>query len=433
MWVAFQVYAGDQFFTFSGDDDLWVYIDGTLVLDIGGLHSIVEGSVNLNGAVSGTVVSTYRCFTKQSERTCGSGISSPNVTTGMLLEVGKRYTLDIYHAERRPTGSHFHIQTNIGSLATVKVRGGAVDDDDQDKTTTKKKKRKSKGGGGVAVAVLFLLLCGGAVLLFKRQKAQTQPAEAAEQVQQRAAVGEGGGQPPLHQVPPARPPPPRGRPPTRQAPPEYLVPVPPEYLVPVPGSHNNSLAGGASALYCDVAHVAGPTPNQVEAAVYADPGSGGGPRRPSYIYPVPVGADGLYAEPQVAPTYYSTISDNVDPPAANSQYTALEGGTPVPAPRPAVPWAAENPLYAHGGDPLSTSRDGGGMPVNGAFGGVEAASESLTNPRRGPSDFVRQHVLENPTYAVVEVGGGQNGTSEKITATSVPVPRPRAARGISEV
>ncbi len=69
-----------QTFTFSGDDDLWMFIDGQLAMDLGGLHPEMTDTVNLD-------------------------------TLG--LTDGQVYSLDIFHAERRAEHSNFKVTTSI--------------------------------------------------------------------------------------------------------------------------------------------------------------------------------------------------------------------------------------------------------------------------------------------------------------------------------
>lgn len=75
-------------FKFTGDDDVWVYLNGKKVIDLGGVHSAESQEVNLD-----------------------------ELADELGLIPGRTYDFDFFFAERHTTKSNFRIDTSIAFAA----------------------------------------------------------------------------------------------------------------------------------------------------------------------------------------------------------------------------------------------------------------------------------------------------------------------------
>ncbi len=77
-------YKGGEFFNFSGDDDVWVFINGKLAIDLGGVHGSQSASLNLD-----------------------------NEAAKFGLVKNRKYMFDFFYAERHTSQANCLITTNI--------------------------------------------------------------------------------------------------------------------------------------------------------------------------------------------------------------------------------------------------------------------------------------------------------------------------------
>ena len=114
----------DLVFNFSGDDDLWVYIDDVLVLDIGGIHNPVGGSINFRtGQVS--VDSAYQVNSvindSQSGPVANTTIAQAFTAAGKTWnnEPYAEHTIKVFYMERGGCYSNCQMEFNLTRFKDV--------------------------------------------------------------------------------------------------------------------------------------------------------------------------------------------------------------------------------------------------------------------------------------------------------------------------
>jgi fibro-slime domain-containing protein len=114
-------YSGTATLSFYGDDDVWVFINKKLAVDLGGTHQRSSGSVTLDAANGHGYVCDFVAP--------GNAYPSPACTATMSgagnghdvdlgLKVGSVYEIAVFQAERYPTESNY--QLTMGGFTGVK-------------------------------------------------------------------------------------------------------------------------------------------------------------------------------------------------------------------------------------------------------------------------------------------------------------------------
>lgn len=128
----------DVTFEFTGDDDVWVFIDGVLVLDMGGAHSMATGSINF-ASLSATVNDActmedsyfytsgdshnYNSYVgnglpnyiydgdgQERAKASTAAITKTFSELGLTFDYGKTHTMTVFYMERAGIESNFSME-----------------------------------------------------------------------------------------------------------------------------------------------------------------------------------------------------------------------------------------------------------------------------------------------------------------------------------
>ncbi|MBQ4648226.1 MAG: hypothetical protein IJB76_03590 [Clostridia bacterium] len=114
----------DMTFNFTGDDDVWVYLDGVLFLDLSGIHSHVGGTINFKeGKVyyyklldfTGEIDPTPYKVVTFAEILTAAGMSTNSLVNGTFAE-DTVHSLDFYYMERGSGSSMCSINFNLTAM-----------------------------------------------------------------------------------------------------------------------------------------------------------------------------------------------------------------------------------------------------------------------------------------------------------------------------
>ncbi len=118
----------DIIYQFTGDDDFWLYVDGELVIDLGGIHSAVPGSVNYRTGevnVNGTHTTLRDLFYNNYKGRGHSDAEAQAYVNDIFIQNNQgqwifkpdtTHTMRIFYMERGAGASNLHMRFNLASV-----------------------------------------------------------------------------------------------------------------------------------------------------------------------------------------------------------------------------------------------------------------------------------------------------------------------------
>lgn len=129
-----QLKNGNMVYEFNGDDDLWVYVDGVLMLDIGGIHDAHSGSINFAtgdityDSMPGTTIKAQ--FQTAGVFPDGSAWDDSRVSeffNGNTLKDFTEHNFKMFYMERGAGASNLKMKFNLEVIPTYEVNFNKVD------------------------------------------------------------------------------------------------------------------------------------------------------------------------------------------------------------------------------------------------------------------------------------------------------------------